>query len=138
MPFQHSPMFAGTYPRVEESCFTWVGSGLTHRHQTRLERLARNKHTSLLRKSVNYGRKKFYSTGPWRQSHKNIYVILTLQYCTNKNTIYNKFKPCYIHTLFLLKFKKWQYTRLQTRQFLQDARMSLKISWVNVIKLFCL
>jgi hypothetical protein len=29
----------------------------------RLERLARDKHSSLLRKSVNYGRKKFYSTG---------------------------------------------------------------------------
>ncbi len=26
-------------------------------------RLARDKHSSLLRKSVNYGRKKFYSTG---------------------------------------------------------------------------
>jgi hypothetical protein len=29
----------------------------------RLERLARDKHSSLLRKYVNYGRKKFYSTG---------------------------------------------------------------------------
>jgi hypothetical protein len=37
-----------------------VGSGLTHK-QTRLERLARDKHSSLLRKCVNYGRKKFYS-----------------------------------------------------------------------------
>jgi hypothetical protein len=46
----------GTYP---ERC-----SGLTCKHYTRLERLARDKHSSLLRKSVNYGRKKFYSTGP--------------------------------------------------------------------------
>jgi hypothetical protein len=30
----------------------------------RLERLAINKHSSLLQKSVNYGGKKFYSTGP--------------------------------------------------------------------------
>jgi len=29
-----------------------------------LERLARDKHSSLLRKFVNYYRKKFYSTGP--------------------------------------------------------------------------
>jgi hypothetical protein len=29
-----------------------------------LERLARGKHSSLLQKSVNYGCKKFYSTGP--------------------------------------------------------------------------
>jgi hypothetical protein len=32
---------------------------------TRLARLSRDKHSSLLRKSVNYCRKKFYSTGPW-------------------------------------------------------------------------
>ena len=41
---------------------------------TRLERLARDEHSSLLQKSVNYGRKKVYSTGPgvkkvvWGQS----------------------------------------------------------------------
>jgi hypothetical protein len=29
-----------------------------------LERRAKDKHSSLLRKSVNYDRKKFYSTGP--------------------------------------------------------------------------
>ncbi len=29
-----------------------------------MERLAKDKHSSLLRKSVNYVRKKFYSTGP--------------------------------------------------------------------------
>ncbi len=32
--------------------------------RTRLERLARDKHFSLLQKSVNYGHKIFYSTGP--------------------------------------------------------------------------
>jgi hypothetical protein len=37
---------------------------LTHKHWTRLNRLARDKPSSLLRKSVNYGRKKFYDTGP--------------------------------------------------------------------------
>ncbi len=41
---------------VHERCFTWVGSGLTHKHQTMLERLTRDKHSSLLRKSVNYDR----------------------------------------------------------------------------------
>ncbi len=39
-------------------------SGLTNKHQTRLERLARDKHSSLSRKFVNYGRKKFYRIGP--------------------------------------------------------------------------
>jgi hypothetical protein len=45
------------------SCL-WVGPGLARKHWTRLEKLARDKHSSLLRKSVNYGRNKFYSTGP--------------------------------------------------------------------------
>ncbi len=40
------------------------GPNLVQKHLTRLERLARGKHSSLLRKSVNYGRNKFYSTGP--------------------------------------------------------------------------
>ncbi len=38
--------------------------GLTNKHYTRLERLAGDKHSSLLRESVNYDRKKFYGTGP--------------------------------------------------------------------------
>ncbi len=39
---------------------------LVHKHfsRTRLERLAKDKHCSLLQKSVNYGRNEFYSTGP--------------------------------------------------------------------------
>ena len=31
----------------------------------KMESLARDKHSSLLQKYVNYGRKMFYSTGPW-------------------------------------------------------------------------
>ncbi len=38
--------------------------GLAHKHYTRLERLARDKQCSLLRKYINYGRKKFYRIGP--------------------------------------------------------------------------
>ncbi len=38
-----------------------VGSCLNHKHQTRLERLARDKHSSLLGSFVNYGRKKLYN-----------------------------------------------------------------------------
>jgi len=39
-------------------CFTWVLSGFTLKHKTRLERLAMNKHSTLLGLIVNYGRKK--------------------------------------------------------------------------------
>jgi hypothetical protein len=38
--------------------------GLFHKHSTRLERLARDKHTSLLRTFANYGRKSFVTLGP--------------------------------------------------------------------------
>jgi hypothetical protein len=41
-----------------------------------VERLAKGKHSSLLRKSVNYVRKKFYSTGPRGFIHdRNIFII---------------------------------------------------------------
>ena len=46
-------------------CFTQVGSSLTHKHYTKLEKLAKDKPISLLRKLVNYGRKKSYNTGHW-------------------------------------------------------------------------
>ncbi len=46
------------------SCSTLgYAPGLTHKHQTRVERLARVKHSSVLRKFINYGPKKFYRIG---------------------------------------------------------------------------
>jgi hypothetical protein len=44
--------------------FTQVGSGLTRKHYTRMERLASNKQSSLFRKFVNYDNKMFYKIGP--------------------------------------------------------------------------
>ncbi len=44
-------------------CYPHVGSGLAHKYLTRLEKLTRGKHFSLLQKFVNYGRKKFYYIG---------------------------------------------------------------------------
>jgi hypothetical protein len=63
-PFQSSLMFVDEARRppkrgVPERCFTQVGSSLTRKHYTRLERLAKEKYSSLLRESVNYDRKKF-------------------------------------------------------------------------------
>jgi hypothetical protein len=54
--FLPSLMFVGEawnlpYSGVPESCFTQVGSGLTCNHKTRQERLARDKHSSLLKSS---------------------------------------------------------------------------------------
>jgi len=50
--------------RALDRCFTQVSSGLTSKHYTRLERLAKDKHSSLLRKSVNYGRNFFIVQAP--------------------------------------------------------------------------
>ncbi len=57
---------AGAYPSETPLRCTTLGwaSSLTHNQMTRLERLARDKHFSLLRKFVIYGRKKFYIIGP--------------------------------------------------------------------------
>jgi len=39
--------------------FTGVGTGLTHKHEARLEKLDSDKNSSLLQTLVNYGRKMF-------------------------------------------------------------------------------
>jgi hypothetical protein len=46
----------------------------------RLERLARDKHSCLLRKSVNYDRKKFYSAAPY-QTFMTIKINIKLLKC---------------------------------------------------------
>ncbi len=43
----------------------YVDSGLTHKHLSMLEMLARGKNSSLLRTHVNYSRKTFCNIGPW-------------------------------------------------------------------------
>jgi hypothetical protein len=49
-----------------------------HKQQARLESLARDKHDSLLRKSVNYGRKKFYNFGPFAKCYKKYTSVICL------------------------------------------------------------
>jgi len=39
--------------------------GFTWKHQTRMRKFARGKHSILLRAFANYGRKKFYNKGRW-------------------------------------------------------------------------
>jgi hypothetical protein len=48
-----------------ERSFIQLGSGLTHKHSTRPERLERDAHSSLLGPFVNYVRKKFCNNGLW-------------------------------------------------------------------------
>ncbi len=71
--FHLSLMFVGeAYPRVEHLKVASLryALALPTNIRTRLERLARDKHFSLLQKSVIYGHKKFYSTGPWSLDNK--------------------------------------------------------------------
>ncbi len=60
----------GAYPRVTpfSRCFNKVAYGLTRKYWTSLERLARDKHSSLLQKSINEGFKKLYNFGPCSQT----------------------------------------------------------------------
>jgi hypothetical protein len=75
--FQPSLMFVGEarklpWSEAPERCFTQVGSSLTRKHSTSLEKLARDKHPSLLRISVNYGQKSFITLGPDRVKHTSL------------------------------------------------------------------
>jgi hypothetical protein len=68
-PFQPGVMFVGKarsllYSEAPGRCFTRVGSGLTHKHYTRLEKLARDKRSRLLQKFKNYGQKRFITLAP--------------------------------------------------------------------------
>jgi hypothetical protein len=55
---------AGASSGVAEKCFTWVSFSFTHKHWTRLKRIARDKHASLFRKLVNYGQISFITLSP--------------------------------------------------------------------------
>jgi len=60
-----------------------VDSGVTHNHYTRLEKLARDKHSSLLRTFVNYGHKKFYNVEPRPRIEPYTVCPQTLDYSVN-------------------------------------------------------
>ncbi len=47
--------------------------GLTHKHQTRLERLAKDKHSTLFKKFVTYGRKKIHNIVTCGLCYKTFY-----------------------------------------------------------------
>ncbi len=58
-PFQLSLMVVG-----KAGAYTDYTFGFPHKHYTRLEKLARDKHSSLLQKIVNYGQKSFITLVP--------------------------------------------------------------------------
>jgi hypothetical protein len=72
----------GSYSRVEHLKANGVSFCFTNKLYTRLERLVWDKHSSLLRKFITYGRKKSYKIGPWCRYHKTFFTSST--YLLNK------------------------------------------------------
>ena len=60
----------GAYPSASKRFVNRAGSCFTNKHETKVERLVRDKHSSLLRTFVNYGHKKFYNFGSRRRSRR--------------------------------------------------------------------
>jgi hypothetical protein len=80
-PFQPCLIIVGearslTLSGAPERCFTWVGSGITRKYYNRLERLARDKHSSLLHKFANYGQKSFITLGSGPKIIKLITAVI--------------------------------------------------------------
>jgi hypothetical protein len=61
---------------ASERCFIHLGSSLTSKRDSRLERLAMDKQSSLLRKLVNYGLKSFMTLAP--EGHAGVEVRLVV------------------------------------------------------------
>jgi len=85
-PFQPSLMFvskAGAYLNEAPLRCSTLGCApsLTHQHETKLERPARDKHSSLLDTFVNYRCKRFMTLGPGCYSLKKISDLALLSFC---------------------------------------------------------
>ncbi len=82
----------GAYLRVDHLKGSSLGQASaflpTNINQTKLERLGRDKRSSLLRKSTNYCRKKFYSTAPWGPMLQN---FLPLKFTNDDNNLESSF-----------------------------------------------
>ncbi len=68
-PWQAFLLFVGEVrslpqSRTSERFFNMAGSCFTIKHQTRMGKLTRDKHASLLRKFITYSHKKVYNIGP--------------------------------------------------------------------------
>jgi hypothetical protein len=59
---------------VKAECLSLSMLRRTHEHYIRLNRPARDKHSSLLLKLINYGYKKFYKTETWVQCYKTSFA----------------------------------------------------------------
>ncbi len=115
----------GAYLLVEqlEYTFTWVG-GLSYNHWTRMERPARDKHSCLLRKFVNYVRKKLYNIGTCLQKRKSKF---TFKKFYSKS---HKYKKLWDKLIFIAK---WLVSLLEPFSYLVQKWSSLHKEWVNLL-----
>ncbi len=63
-PFQPNIIFASKHGAYLIEVLQGRGSGVTHKHSTRLEKLAKDKHSNLLLKFVNHGQNFFIALAP--------------------------------------------------------------------------
>ncbi len=124
-PFQLSLMFAGNaraYPsEALFRCSTlWQTPGLTHKLQTRLERFARDNHTSLLQKFINYDRKMFYNIGPRQRGYVRGCCCGT-RFVKQKSSIHRMFIGSQF-TFWLLN--QWCYNQVLNRYILNFSIVS--------------
>jgi hypothetical protein len=102
----------------------WLALGLMHKDWTRQERPAREKHSSLLRKSVNYGRKKSYNVCPrWGLYYKSFYACNKFSAVVSWCVLYcpNHFHPSLIfagNSWSLPKRSPWDTTLTHTLSWL--------------------
>jgi hypothetical protein len=79
-PFQHRLIFSDKARSLPlRGASERASSGLTRKHQTRLERPAKIKHSSLLGPFANYGHKKFYNIGTRSQMMLNVSMLMTIK-----------------------------------------------------------
>ncbi len=62
--------------RAHERLFSRIGFYFTNKHWTKLERLARDEHSSLLQTFLNYARKSFLTLGPGTCTVKLITAVI--------------------------------------------------------------
>jgi hypothetical protein len=69
---------------MTKSCYTQVGSDLTHKYLNRLEYLPGNKHFSLFDLFISSKEKKFYDIEIWAQYHEAfLSIILSIIFVHN-------------------------------------------------------
>ncbi len=102
--------------------------GLGHKHQNRMAMFAKDKHSSLLRKSVSYGQRKFYNIGP--RSSLETQLAVSPQLSNSLSLVLRHFL---IFCVYLLKRPKFLYFSLFFCLYCGQLRHQL----CNIFEIVC-